>query len=147
VTLYDRKIVPDRERCSGVTWGGDRCAQRGSWKSGGKLYCKLHRPDRIKHAEHRKKVRERRDAAKSAMIRAAAAGRFDEAMKQARLYHEMLSRFDTMVSEARVKYGLHGRFIAKLPNGCPDCSRTDAHVHCPECGSTEHAAANCDLAG
>ncbi len=32
----------------------------------------------------------------------------------------------------------------KRPFRCPDCSRTDPHVHCPECGSTDHAAANCD---
>lgn len=29
----------------------------------------------------------------------------------------------------------------------PHCSRTEVHVHCPECGSTEHVAANCDMEG
>jgi hypothetical protein len=28
---------------------------------------------------------------------------------------------------------------------CDVCSRTDAHIHCPECGSTEHVAENCDM--
>lgn len=27
------------------------------------------------------------------------------------------------------------------------CGRTDAHIHCPECGSTDHAAADCDNEG
>jgi hypothetical protein len=27
---------------------------------------------------------------------------------------------------------------------CPDCSRTAPHIHCPECGSVEHRAADCE---
>ncbi len=27
---------------------------------------------------------------------------------------------------------------------CQDCERTDEHVHCPECGSTEHRASECE---
>ena len=30
---------------------------------------------------------------------------------------------------------------------CNVCQRTDAHTHCPECGSTEHVAADCDMEG
>lgn len=30
---------------------------------------------------------------------------------------------------------------------CDVCSRADPHTHCPECGSTEHAASNCDMEG
>lgn len=27
---------------------------------------------------------------------------------------------------------------------CPDCDRKDEHTHCPECGSTEHTASQCE---
>lgn len=27
------------------------------------------------------------------------------------------------------------------------CTLTHTHTHCPECGSTEHAASNCDMGG
>ena len=30
---------------------------------------------------------------------------------------------------------------------CDVCSRTDVHRHCPECGSTEHVASECDMMG
>jgi hypothetical protein len=31
--------------------------------------------------------------------------------------------------------------------GCDVCRRAEPHRHCPECGSTEHAAADCDMEG
>lgn len=30
---------------------------------------------------------------------------------------------------------------------CDVCTRTDKHTHCPECGSTEHVASQCDMLG
>ena len=30
---------------------------------------------------------------------------------------------------------------------CDVCPRTDPHIHCPECGSTEHVASECDMMG
>lgn len=36
-----------------------------------------------------------------------------------------------------------GGFIVR----CDVCPRTDPHVHCPECGSTEHVAEDCDMEG
>lgn len=30
---------------------------------------------------------------------------------------------------------------------CDVCQRTDEHTHCPECGSTKHVAASCDIEG
>jgi hypothetical protein len=35
----------------------------------------------------------------------------------------------------------------EIPVECPDCSRTTPHVHCPECGSIEHVAEDCDMEG
>lgn len=35
----------------------------------------------------------------------------------------------------------------KITYRCRLCSRTDKHTHCPECGSTEHAADQCDMEG
>jgi rubredoxin len=31
--------------------------------------------------------------------------------------------------------------------GHPDCRRYDVNFHCPECGSTEHTATDCDMRG
>jgi hypothetical protein len=30
---------------------------------------------------------------------------------------------------------------------CGDCSRTDKHTHCAECGDTDHLASECDMMG
>lgn len=30
---------------------------------------------------------------------------------------------------------------------CHDCSRTEAHVHCNECGDVSHSASTCDMLG
>lgn len=46
------------------------------------------------------------------------------------------------VTHARLKRELSARFAP-----CPDCARTDPHIHCPECGSTEHVAESCDMLG
>lgn len=35
----------------------------------------------------------------------------------------------------------------EVPIKCDACSRTDPHVHCPECGSIEHVAEDCDMEG
>lgn len=33
------------------------------------------------------------------------------------------------------------------PKQCSHCDRTEPHIHCPECGSTEHVAETCDMEG
>lgn len=39
--------------------------------------------------------------------------------------------------------GALGFFAPSIP--CKDCSRTDYHVHCTECGATDHVASHCDM--
>lgn len=52
-----------------------------------------------------------------------------------------------VVRARRRLFKREGWKVPIAPVECPDCSRTTPHVHCPECGSIEHVAEDCDMEG
>lgn len=52
------------------------------------------------------------------------------------------------VREGVVKALLPGGFVSfDVIEKCADCPRMEPHIHCPECGATDHVAADCDMEG
>lgn len=51
------------------------------------------------------------------------------------------------IGRARAAVRLAGIVCGPVSLHCDWCSRRDEHVHCPDCGSTEHVAESCDMEG
>ena len=62
--------------------------------------------------------------------------------------NSLAEHYSSQEALARIRRLLDGsRPTSKRILRCDVCSRTTPHVHCPECGSIEHVAEDCDMEG